>query len=175
MWSCGRRRGSTWTARSSSPRCARSNSTAARSAFARGWPMRRSRRRRRPRTCRRARAVIRVTERPVENRFFYAADAPITEKIEATARTLYGADGVDYASLAKERIKLFSELGYHTLALNMAKTHLSLTDDGSVMGAPTGWRLQIRDIRACAGAGFLYPLAGDFPTHPGLASTPACL
>jgi len=120
-----------------------------------------------------ARAVIRVTERPVENRFFYAADAPITEKIEATARTLYGADGVDYASLAKERIKLFSELGYQTLALNMAKTHLSLTDDSSVMGAPTGWRLQIRDIRACAGAGFLYPLAGDFPTMPGLPSKPA--
>jgi formyltetrahydrofolate synthetase len=120
-----------------------------------------------------ARAVIRATERPVENRFFYAADAPITEKIEATARTLYGTDGVDYASLAKERIKLFSELGYHTLALNMAKTHLSLTDDSSVMGAPTGWRLQIRDIRACAGAGFLYPLAGDFPTMPGLPSKPA--
>lgn len=120
-----------------------------------------------------ARAVIRATERPVENRFFYAPDAPITEKIETTARTLYGADGVDYAPLAKERIKLYTDLGYNTLALNMAKTHLSLTDDSSVVGAPTGWRLSIRDIRACAGAGFLYPLAGDFPTMPGLPSKAA--
>jgi len=120
-----------------------------------------------------AKAVVRATERPVENRFFYALDAPITEKIEATATTLYGAAGVDYAPLARERIKLYTELGYNTLTLNMAKTHLSLTDDSNVMGAPTGWRLAIRDIRACVGAGFLYPLAGDFPTMPGLPSKPA--
>ncbi|MDQ7842863.1 MAG: formate--tetrahydrofolate ligase [Armatimonadota bacterium] len=120
-----------------------------------------------------ARAVVRVTEQPVENRFFYASDAPITEKIEATATLLYGADGVDYTPLARERIKLYTDLGYQTLTLNMAKTHLSLSDDSTLMGAPTGWRLTVRDLRACVGAGFLYPLAGDFPTMPGLPSRPA--
>jgi len=120
-----------------------------------------------------ARAVIQVTERPVENRFFYAADASIEEKIEATATRLYGADGVDYSPLAKERIRLYTNLGYNTLALNVAKTHLSLTDDSGKTGAPTGWRLFIRDIRASVGAGFLYPLAGEFPTMPGLPSRPA--
>jgi formate--tetrahydrofolate ligase len=120
-----------------------------------------------------ARAVIQATERPVENRFFYAADASIEEKIEATATRLYGADGVDYSPLAKDRIKLYTDLGYNTLALNMAKTHLSLTDDSNRMGAPRGWRLVIRDIRACVGAGFLYPMAGEFPTMPGLPSRPA--
>jgi formyltetrahydrofolate synthetase len=120
-----------------------------------------------------ARAVIQVTERPVENRFFYAADASVEEKIEATATRLYGADGVDYSPLAKERIKLYTSLGYNTLALNVAKTHLSLTDDSGKVGAPKGWRLFIRDIRASVGAGFLYPLAGEFPTMPGLPSKPA--
>lgn len=120
-----------------------------------------------------ARAVVRATERPSPNRFFYANDASIKEKIEATATTLYGADGVDYAPLAEERIKLHTSLGYNTLALNVAKTHLSLTDDSTLLGAPTGWQLQIRDIQACVGAGFLYPLAGVFPTMPGLPSKPA--
>ena len=120
-----------------------------------------------------ARAVIQATERPVDNHFFYAADASIEEKIEATATRLYGADGVDYSPLAKERLRLYTDLGYQTLTLNMAKTHLSLSDDSSRMGAPRGWRLSIRDIRACVGAGFLYPLAGEFPTMPGLPSRPA--
>jgi len=120
-----------------------------------------------------ARAVIQATEQPVPNRFFYPPEASIEEKIEATATRLYGAAGVDYSPLAKERIKLYTDLGYNTLALNMAKTHLSLSDDGSKMGAPHGWRLSIRDIRACVGAGFLYPLAGEFPTMPGLPSKPA--
>lgn len=120
-----------------------------------------------------ARAVIQATERPVRNRFLYAHDASIEEKIDATATRLYGADGVDYSPLARERIKLYTDLGYNTLTLNMAKTHLSLTDDSGRMGAPKGWRLFIRDIRACVGAGFLYPLAGEFPTMPGLPSKPA--
>jgi len=120
-----------------------------------------------------ARAVVRATERASPNRFFYAGDAPIKEKIEATAVTLYGADGVDYAPLAEERIKLYTSLGYNTLALNVAKTHLSLTDDSTLLGAPTGWRLHIRDVQACVGAGFVYPLAGVFPTMPGLPSKPA--
>lgn len=120
-----------------------------------------------------AKAVIKAADKPSKIKFLYEGDASIKEKIEATATKLYGADGVDYAPAAETKIKLYTELGYNKLALNMAKTHLSLTHDPSIVGAPKGWRLQVRDIKACVGAGFLYPLTGTFPVMPGLSSDPA--
>ncbi|MDD5530285.1 MAG: formate--tetrahydrofolate ligase [bacterium] len=120
-----------------------------------------------------AKAVIKAADKPSKIKFLYSEDASIKEKIEATAKTLYGAEGVDYEPTAETKIKLYTELGYNKLTLNMAKTHLSLTHDPSILGAPKGWRLKVRDIKACVGAGFLYPLTGNFPTMPGLSSDPA--
>jgi formyltetrahydrofolate synthetase len=120
-----------------------------------------------------AEAVIRASELPSKFEFLYPSDASIKEKIEAIATQIYGADGVDYLPAAEEKVKLYTDWGLDTLPICMAKTHLSLSHDPTMKGAPKGWRLPIRDIRASAGAGFLYPLCGDMRTMPGLPPRPA--
>lgn len=120
-----------------------------------------------------AEAVIAACEKPSNFRFLYPLDVPIKEKIEAIATHIYGADGVDYLPEAERKIKLYTELGFDKLPICMAKTHLSLSHEPSWKGAPRGWRLPIRDVRASVGAGFLYPLCGDMRTMPGLPSKPA--
>jgi len=120
-----------------------------------------------------ARAVIGVMANPVKNKFFYSENASIEEKIELTATKVYGADGVDYAPVAKDKIKLYNELGYRDLCLNMAKTQFSLTHDPNLLGAPKGWRLPIQDVKVFAGAKFLCPLTGNFLTMPGLPAAPS--
>jgi formyltetrahydrofolate synthetase len=80
---------------------------------------------------------------------------------------------VDYAPEADAKIESFTRLGFSRLPICMAKTHLSLSHDPALLGAPTGFRLPIRDIRLSAGAGFLYPLCGDMRTMPGLSKRPA--
>ena len=114
-----------------------------------------------------AEAVIRAAEQPSDFRFLYPLDIPIKEKIATIARDVYGADGVDYSPEAEAKVKLYTELGYGDLPICMAKTHLSLSHDPMLKGAPKGWRLPIRDVRASVGAGFLYPLCGDMRTMPG--------
>ncbi len=120
-----------------------------------------------------ARAVVKACEEPSEFKFLYPLDMPIKEKIETIAREIYRADGVDYLPEAERKIELYTAMGYDRLPLNMAKTHLSFTHDPKLKGAPRGWRLPIRDIRASVGAGFLYPLCGAMRTMPGLPSRPA--
>jgi formate--tetrahydrofolate ligase len=120
-----------------------------------------------------AEAVVAAVDKPHQMRFLYRDDASIKEKIETIAMKIYGADGVDYASLAEERIKLYTELGYGKMPINMAKTHLSLSHDPNLKGVPRHYRIPIRDIRASVGAGFLYPLLGAMSTMPGLPSIPA--
>ncbi len=120
-----------------------------------------------------AEAVIKAAEKPADFRFLYPLDAPIKEKIEIICREIYGADGVDYAPLAEERIELYTRLGYGNLPICMAKTHLSLSHDPTLKGVPKGFRIPIRDIRASVGAGFLYPLVGQMSTMPGLPTRPA--
>jgi formyltetrahydrofolate synthetase len=120
-----------------------------------------------------AKAVIEMMKKPVKTKFIYSESASIEEKIELTATKVYGADGVDYTPLAKERIKLYSELGYNGLCLNMAKTQFSLSHDPNLLGVPKGWRLPIKDVRLFAGAKFLCPLTGNFLTMPGLPATPS--
>ncbi len=120
-----------------------------------------------------AEAVMRAAEQPSNFQFLYPADAPIKEKIATIATQIYGADGVDYSPEAEAKVKLYTEWGLGELPICMAKTHLSLTHDPTLKGAPKGWRLPIRDIRASAGAGFLYPLCGDMRTMPGLPPKPA--
>ncbi|NLE76119.1 MAG: formate--tetrahydrofolate ligase, partial [Chloroflexi bacterium] len=120
-----------------------------------------------------AEAVVKACEKPSDFRLLYPDDYSIKQKIETVAKEVYRADGVDYSAAAEAKIKRYTEAGFDMLPMCMAKTHLSFTHDPTLKGAPRGWRLPIRDIRASVGAGFLYPLCGDMRTMPGLPSRPA--
>ncbi len=120
-----------------------------------------------------AEAIVKACEEPNNFRFLYPDDVSIKEKIETIATKIYRADGVDYSPLAESKIKLYTDLGYDKLCINMAKTHLSLSHDPELKCVPKNFRVPIRDIRASVGAGFLYPLCGDMRTMPGLPSVPA--
>ena len=120
-----------------------------------------------------AEAIVAASEKPSDFQFLYPLDVSIKEKIEAIATKVYGADGVDYLPKAERQIKQYTENGYDNLPICMAKTHLSLSHDPTLKGAPKGFRLPVREINASVGAGFLYPLCGDMRTMPGLGSKPA--
>ena len=119
-----------------------------------------------------AQAVIQACEKPSNFQFLYPLDQPIKTKIETICREIYRADGVDYSPEAEAKIEKFTKLGFADLHLCMAKTHLSFSTEASVKGAPRGFRVLIRDIRASVGAGFLYPLLGQMRTMPGLPTRP---
>jgi formyltetrahydrofolate synthetase len=118
-------------------------------------------------------AVIKASQKPSTFRFLYPLDRSIKEKIETIAREVYGADGVDYSPEAEERIAEYTRLGFDSLPICMAKTHLSLSHDVNLKGVPKGYRIPVRDVRASVGAGFLYPLVGKMSTMPGLPTRPA--
>ncbi|MEW6069358.1 MAG: formate--tetrahydrofolate ligase [Candidatus Thermoplasmatota archaeon] len=120
-----------------------------------------------------AKAVDRACKKESKFKFLYPLDIPIKEKIETIATKIYGASGVDYTSLAEEKIRVFTKQGLDKLPICMAKTHLSLSHEPSLKGAPKNYRLPVRDVRASVGAGFLYPLCGEMRTMPGLPSIPA--
>lgn len=122
-----------------------------------------------------ARAVIKATEKPSQFRSLYSLDATPEEKMTTLAREIYGADGVDIAPLAREKLALFTKLGFGHLPLCIAKTQYSLSHDPKRLGWPKGYRFPIRDVRLAAGAGFLYALAGNISTMPGLPTNPAAL
>ncbi|MBT8197197.1 MAG: formate--tetrahydrofolate ligase [Acidimicrobiia bacterium] len=103
----------------------------------------------------------------------YPDDLPVRNKIERIATEVYGADGVNFESAAQKDIDRYEDLGWGHLPICMAKTHLSLSHDPRVHGAPTGWMLPIRRVQASIGAGFLLPLAGEVRRMPGLASHPS--
>jgi len=120
-----------------------------------------------------AEAVVKAAEQPGDFKFLYDAEQSIKEKIETIAIEIYRAGGVDYTPEADEQIARFTRLGFSNLPICMAKTHLSFTTDASIKGAPTGFRVMVREVRASAGAGFLYPLLGEMRTMPGLPTRPA--
>lgn len=119
------------------------------------------------------RAVIKACDQPSDFKLLYPDDMPIKQKIETIAKEIYGADGVEFSEEAEKKIQMFEELGYGNLPICMAKTHLSLSHDPHLKGAPTGYMLPVRDIKPSIGAGFLYPLCGEMRTMPGLPSKPA--
>ena len=119
-----------------------------------------------------AEAVISACDQPSHFDFLYPLDIPIKKKIETIATKVYGAGAVDYAPLANQQIESYEKAGFGNLPINMAKTHLSITHDPTVKGAPTGFTLPIREVRASVGAGFIYPLCGEMRTMPGLPSKP---
>lgn len=120
-----------------------------------------------------AEMVVDACDRPNDFRFLYPVDWPIKKKIETIAAEIYRADGVDYTPEADKQIESFEKNGFGGLPICMAKTHLSFTAEPSVKGAPTGFRLPVREVRASVGAGFIYPLCGEMRTMPGLPKSPA--
>lgn len=117
--------------------------------------------------------VLKAVEKPHEMKFLFPDDASIKDKIGTIATKVFGADGVDYAPQAEAKVKLYSDLGFSWMTVNMAKTHLSLSHDPNWKGVPKNYELPIRDIRASVGAGFFYPLCGAMSTMPGLPTRPA--
>lgn len=120
-----------------------------------------------------AEAVAEAADEPSHFRLLYPPDATLREKIETIATRVYGADGVDYSRQAGVQLDRYERVGYGGLPVCVAKTHLSLSSDPTLTGAPTGWRLAVREVRACVGAGFVYPICGDMRTMPGLSADPA--
>ncbi|XP_010529904.1 PREDICTED: formate--tetrahydrofolate ligase [Tarenaya hassleriana] len=104
-------------------------------------------------------------------RFLYPLDTSIKEKIEAIANS-YGASGVEYSEQAEKQIEIYTKQGFSNLPICMAKTQYSFSHEASKKGAPTGFVLPIRDVRASIGAGFIYPLVGTMSTMPGLPTRP---
>ena len=120
-----------------------------------------------------AEAVAEAADEPSNFRFLYPDSASLREKIETIATRVYGAEGVDYDLTASRQLATYEANGYGDLPVCIAKTHLSLSSDASLKGAPTGWRLPVREVRASIGAGFIYPICGDMRTMPGLGAAPA--
>ena len=120
-----------------------------------------------------AQAVVRACDQQSTVKELYPADAPIREKIETVATRIFGAGEVDFSALALRRIDELTELGLGDFPICMAKTHLSLSHDPTVLGAPEGYTLPVRDIRPYTGAGWLVPLCGDILQMPGLGKKPA--
>ncbi|HRU06867.1 MAG TPA: formate--tetrahydrofolate ligase, partial [Candidatus Brocadiia bacterium] len=120
-----------------------------------------------------AKAVWEAASQPSKFKYLYELDWPIKKKIETVAREIYRADGVDYSPVAEAKLKLYTEAGFDKLPLCMAKTHLSFSHDPNLKGAPRGFVLPIKDVRASVGAGFIYPLCGEMRTMPSLPSHPA--
>lgn len=120
-----------------------------------------------------AEAVVAACEAPSNFEFLYPLEWGIKQKIEHIAKTIYGADGVTYEPKAEEQIANYEAAGFGELPICMAKTHLSLSHDPLLKGAPTGFTVPIREVRASVGAGFIYPLVGAMSTMPGLATHPA--
>ena len=117
-------------------------------------------------------ALVEACTKPGNFHFLYPKEASIKEKIERIAREMYGAAGVEYSPEAEKKIELYTKQGFDKLPICMAKTHLSLSHDPALKGAPTGFIVPVRDIRASVGAGFLYPLLGKMSTMPGLSTRP---
>jgi formate--tetrahydrofolate ligase len=122
-----------------------------------------------------AEAVAEVAAQPGSFHFLYPSEASLREKIEALATKIYGADGVDYAPLAGRQLDGYERNGFGSLPVCIAKTQYSLSHDASLKGAPSGFRLPVREVRASVGAGFIYPICGDMRTMPGLAGNPAAV
>jgi formate--tetrahydrofolate ligase len=103
----------------------------------------------------------------------YTPDMSLTDKIEAIALKVYGADGVDYDIKAKRQLASYEEHGYGDLPICMAKTQYSFSHNPALLGAPSGWILPIREVQLAAGAGFVLPLTGSINRMPGLGIHPA--
>ncbi|MGH3821486.1 MAG: formate--tetrahydrofolate ligase [Pseudonocardiaceae bacterium] len=120
-----------------------------------------------------ASAVAEAAEEPSQFAFLYPDDATLREKILTVALRVYGAQAVEYDFKASRQLESYERNGFGRLPVCIAKTHLSISSDPALKGAPTGWVLPVREARASVGAGFIYPICGDMRTMPGLSANPA--
>jgi len=117
--------------------------------------------------------VVEAAQEPTRFHYLYNLDLPLVDKIEKIAREIYGADGIDLTPSVKKQLARFEVLGYGEFPVVIAKTHLSLSSDPTLRGAPTGWRMPVREVRAAVGAGYVYAICGEMRTMPGLPKHPA--
>ena len=120
-----------------------------------------------------AEEVVRLCEQPGQFQFTYALDASIEEKLDAICKKVYHAEGVTLTPAARKQAAQLTELGFGGLPICMAKTQYSFSDDPSLLGAPEGFTVTVRDLKVSAGAGFLVALTGDIMTMPGLPRVPS--
>ena len=120
-----------------------------------------------------AEEVVRLCEQPNSFRQSYDVNASIQEKLEAIATKIYHADGVDLVGNAVKQVREIEALGLDKLPICMAKTQYSFSDDAGKLGAPSGFRIAVRNLKVAAGAGFIVALTGDIMTMPGLPKSPA--
>ena len=117
--------------------------------------------------------VVRLCEQPNNFHQSYELDSSIMDKLTAICTKIYHADGVQLVGNAVKQIKQLEELGFGNLPICMAKTQYSFSDDASLLGAPSGFTVTVRNLKVCAGAGFIVALTGDIMTMPGLPKVPA--
>ena len=120
-----------------------------------------------------AEAVAEASEEESNFEVLYPNEMSLRDKIATVASKVYGADGVDFSPQATKQLDSYEANGFGNLPVCIAKTHLSISSDPKLKGAPTGWRLPVREVRASVGAGFVYPICGDMRTMPGLGKNPA--
>ena len=120
-----------------------------------------------------AEEVVRLCDQPNHFGFTYDTELSIEEKLELICRRIYHADGVSLEPGAKKQLKQITDLGYGNLPICMAKTQYSFSDNPSLLGAPTGFTVTVRNLKVCSGAGFIVALTGDIMTMPGLPKVPA--
>jgi len=120
-----------------------------------------------------AEAVAATANEPSNFKFLYPDTASLREKIETVATKIYGAAKVEYSPIAARQLDSYEKNGYGHFPVCIAKTQNSISSDPSLKGAPTGWTMPVREVRASVGAGFVYPISGDMRTMPGLGADPA--
>ncbi len=120
-----------------------------------------------------AEAVDEAASEPSSFAPLYEDALPLRDKITTVAQRIYGAQGVSFSSKANKQLDNYEANGFGNLPVCVAKTHLSISSDPKLLGAPTGWTLPVREVRASVGAGFVYPICGDMRTMPGLGKSPA--
>ena len=120
-----------------------------------------------------AEKVLEAMKQPANFHYMYEVEQSIPEKIEAIAKAIYGADGVDFTAPAKKQLAEIEALGLDKMPICMAKTQYSLSDDATKLGRPEGFRITVKELRISAGAGFIVALTGNILTMPGLPKKPA--
>lgn len=120
-----------------------------------------------------AEKVLEAMKQPADFHYMYEVEQSIPEKIEAIAKAIYGADGVDFTAPAKKQLAEIEALGMDKMPICMAKTQYSLSDDATKLGRPEGFRITVKELRISAGAGFIVALTGNILTMPGLPKKPA--
>ena len=121
-----------------------------------------------------AEAVVDAAEGgpPSEVQYPYPVDDTVEDKVLKLAQTVYNASDVSWAPLARRQLRRYERLGWGDMPVCMAKTHLSISHNRRLLGCPSDYTFEVNDVRASVGAGFIYPIAGDIVTMPGLPSRP---